>query len=125
MSPEFSWAEVAEKVGYASPVSARQVTQTHRDVWGPLFEEVRAEHLGEVEASVTATALVLSKTAQDERVRQAACHSLLQHVSRCRGQLVRLRAEPPEEANPPSALILQATLKARGLLVEPVPVVEG
>lgn len=97
------WATVARRYGYKDANAAQStITGGHPDLWRAEYEKARTNHLDEVEAEAMLTQRELLRPFQtikdktgkeieilrDEKIRQAAAHSLLNHTSRQRSMKV-------------------------------------
>ncbi len=96
------WSVVAKRIGRSNADSARLITREHPGEWRMAYEEARAEYLPSVEAEALLTQRELMRpmrqlydeiTAQpvlrdgkpvlvvrDEKIRQSAAHSILNHT---------------------------------------------
>jgi len=78
-----SWKQIAPRIGRSSDLSARSITQEHKELWRSEYEQARALYLDEVEGEAILTQRSLLRST-DERVRQMAAHSLLNHCRQLR-----------------------------------------
>ncbi len=85
-----TWAVIAKQFGYTNDDSARiALTHKHSDVWRAEYELARAKYLDEVEAEALLTQRSLLRS-DDDRVKQAAAHSLLNHCRQLRAQKIEM-----------------------------------
>ena len=88
-----SWSVIAEYYGYKRAQSAcNTLTSEHPTLWRDAYEKARALWLDEIEATAVLTQRDLLKSA-DERVRQSAAHSLLNHCRQLRAQKIELTGD--------------------------------
>ena len=116
-----TWDAIAEKFGYKHGDSAcSTITQGNKAEWQAIYEEVRADLLDTVEAEALLTQRSLLRSA-DERVKQAAAHSLLNHCRQLRAQQINITGALRHDVNvgalrPPEECTLSEMLEAYAML---------
>lgn len=110
----FSWKDIARIVGYKDARSAA-ATCYKSPKWNKLLEQGRKRRLRQLEFATLSRAEQLSRQNLNLNVAQSASATILGHVAKADGALIRVKAD--DAGDDASRTVLMQTMAAHGFLV--------